>query len=513
MADTRTIRGLLLPFGELSRPNLSETAPVRFSAGVVKLPADPSVATLYDEHDHFSPLGRATALVETERGIEATFAIAETEEGDAYLANPVRKLSAEIAPGWTREGENAISARLTGAAVCAEGSFESAALFSVAPGDEADERPITAEELAEIAARLSVATAALAAHQAVTPETPEAAPAEDTPQETKEESEVTSIVPETGADNPVQAGESASAFFAAVTSRDASALAALETPDEAGALFAISPIQHSGPSAVTIGADVQQTGYLGELWSGNAYQRKYIPLFHQRDLTNYEVRGWSWVTKPTVAAYAGNNAEIPSNAVDTAPVTAQARRIAGGHRIDRRYLDFNDQSVIESYFRLMSESYAKVSDADILAKAVTAAGSATNITPVSGVNAVYAGIIQGALQLVANDITPTFAVVDPSVYGSVLYELDKEKLAHLSASFGLTGGTFDGFQIVPGTVGTDNVLVGASQALTVFELPGAPIRVEGLAPHHGAIDPALYGYLADITNDSRGLVLKHTTPA
>ena len=481
----RTLRGWLVPFHEQSALSASGHRGY-FTEDLLALPRDPAVVTLNREHNHFDPVGRASVLEAREHGVYAEFTLADTDEADQWLTEQqgtLRKLSPEVV--YAADGEHA---RLTGAALVEQGAFASAGLFSVAADAPAAE---------------------------VETETPEA----DTPAEDNNEEDIVTNVatmPE-GVASPAGATQerdrSASGLFAAIQRVAHGDVEEARRINQENGEFAISNIQHSGPSAVTIGADVQETGYLGELWSGNAYARRYIPLFHQRALTNHEVRGWRWTTKPAVAAYTGNATEIPSGSVDTEPVTATARRIAGGHRIDRRFLDFNDQGLIESYYRLMAESYAKVSDADILAKAVTAAGSATDITPVSGVNAVITAIIQGSLELVADNITPTFAVVDPSVYGSVLYELDDDKLQYLSSSFGLTGGTFDGFKIVPGSVGTDNVLVGASQAMTVFELPGVPIRVDALAVHNGALDTALYGYLADITNDARGLTLKHTTPA
>lgn len=482
----RTLRGWLVPFHEQSALSASGHRGY-FTEDLLALPRDPAVVTLNREHNHFDPVGRASLLEAREHGVYAEFTLADTDEADQWLTEQqgrLRKLSPEVV--YEPDGEHA---RLTGAALVEQGAFASAGLFSIATETPAAE---------------------------VETETPEA----DTPAEDNQKEDIVTDVatmPE-GVASPAGATQepdrSASGLFAALQR-----VAQHGDVDEArrinqeNAEFTISNIQHSGPTTVTIGADVQETGYLGELWSGNAYTRRYIPLFHQRALTNHEVRGWRWVDKPEVAAYTGNATEIPSNDVDTEPVTATARRIAGGHRIDRRFLDFNDQGLIESYYRLMAESYAKVSDADILAKAVTAAGAATDITPVSGVNDTIVGIIEGALELVEEDITPTFAVVDPTVYGSILYELDQDKLQYLSSSFGLTGGTFAGFKIVPGTVGTDNVLVGASQAMTVFELPGVPIRVDALAVHNGALDTALYGYLAHITNDARGLTLKHTTPA
>lgn len=491
---TRTLKGILLPFGETSRPSQSGHVST-FTAEDILLPRDPSVVSLNRKHDRHDPVGRATVLEKQEAGVYAEFQLADTEEADLWLSTQretLRKLSPEV----KFLDADLKRARLTGSALVTEGAFASAGLFAIAATEDTITHTDDPEE--EIASEVQA---------------PEPTPDQVNPT-IEEESEMTSsIVPDAGAQTPVTPDNSASALFAALATRDADALNNFQTEDKEGALFAIAPLLHAGPTTVTIGADTQQSGYLGELWKRQPYQRKYVPLFTSAPLTNYKVYGWQWDIEPVVAAYAGNGAEVPSNAIDTKPITADARRIAGGHRIDRRYLDFNDQAVIESYFRLMTESYARVSDLDILAAAVTAAGAATNITVKAGVDAGVTGIIQGALKVLdATGDTPTFAVVSPSVYEGVLYTIKNAGLEFLSQSFGLTGGEMAGFQIVPGNVGVDNVLVGTSQALTVFELPGAPIRVEGLAPHHGAVDPALYGYLAHLVNNSAGLALMHTTP-
>ena len=86
-------------------------------------------------------------------------------------------------------------------------------------------------------------------------------------------------------------------------------------------------------------------------------------------------------------------------------------------------------------------------------------------------------------------------------------------LGYLTASMGLESGDLGGFRIMPGAVGTGLVLVGAKEARTIYELPGVPIRVEGIDPHHGAIDPALFGYMAQITNNAAALALVDTDPA
>jgi hypothetical protein len=293
-----------------------------------------------------------------------------------------------------------------------------------------------------------------------------------------------------------------------------------EVPKEAstlGELFAISTVQHSGPSSVTIGADVQVPQALGEIWKRRRYERKYVPLFTQSSLTSMKARGWRWVDakEPVVAAYSGNTAEIPSNAVDTEEVTVDAVRIAGGHKLDRRYRDFGDTTIIESYFDHMTESYSRVTDVASLAASVAGATVLTGVdAPPSGIATGLSAIVDGALAIIAAENTPSFAVVHPTLWREIVLTPHDNILGYLNASIGLEEGNTAGFRIIPGPVGAGKVLVGAKEAQTVFELPGVPIRVEGLDPHHGAIDPALFGYYATLINAAPGLqlVTAYTTP-
>lgn len=115
---TRTLRGILLPFGERSRPNITGNEGVMFSADSIELPRDPSVVTLNRNHNRYDPIGRATFLEKRREGVYAEFAVAQTDQGDEYLRNPgaLRKLSAEVTDMVT-EAAKVVRSRLTGAAL------------------------------------------------------------------------------------------------------------------------------------------------------------------------------------------------------------------------------------------------------------------------------------------------------------------------------------------------------------------------------------------------------------
>lgn len=510
--DSRIVSGLLIPFGEISRPSITTAEPVMFSKGTVTLPEDPSVVTLYDLHDHMETFGRAVSVTETDRGIETSFEIAKTKAGDDLLRRALDpdkanrpRLSAELR-GFVRKGVNAVAASLRNAAVVPEGAFQSAALFALAPGEEimteldAEPDEIMAK-IAEIQTELAELTAAL------TP-TPEGDQPEDP---TQEDNMADAVIPEglTPPANEKTKKTTADGLFAALayagSTKDNTGLA--DYAAGADALFAISNIQNSGPSAVTIGADTSVPQHVGELWAKRPYERKYLPLFNSQSLTGMKVTGWKWdpAKTPTVAEYSGNVAEIPSNALDTIPVSVDAIRVAGGHKLDRRYIDFGDQGVYASYFSKMTESYSRVTDAAILSAAVTGATTTSPGTVPSGVAKGLAAVVDGALAVIASENTPRFSIVSPELWRDILLTGKDEVLGYLSASLGLEDGELGGFKLLPGAVGTGKVLTGAKEAATVYELPGVPIRVEGIDPHHGAIDPALFGYYAFIVNNAAAL--------
>ena len=499
----RTITGLVLPFDELSVPSIDGTEPVMFAAGTVTLPTDPAIVTLYDnDHDRHSPRGRATTVEATDKGIVATFAVAQDADGDKLLqraqATPRPRLSAELGD-LVRSGVRAVSARLTGVSVVGQGAFASAGLFAVAEDSSSDAvSPAPVEDTTTDEAP-------------VTSDNAEGTEPED---DQEEEPMADAVVPGTltAPGNTEKDTTTANGLFAAVAAGKGNpdALAKFKGGD---ALFAIANIQHSGPSAVTIGADVQVPNYVGELWKRRPYQRRFVPLLNHAPLTSYKVIGWQWGDgkEPEVGDYTGNAAEIASNAVDTEQKDATAQRIGGGHKIDRRYLDFNDQGVVASYFAHMVEGVARKTDAKALAAIKAAATATTPGTVPSGVAAGLAAIVDGALDVIATENRPSFALVDAALWRQIILTGKDEILGYLNAGFGLEEGSLEGFKILPATIGTagnagKQVIVGAKEALTFYELGGqAPIRVEGIDPHHGAIDPAVFAYWATLTNNAAAI--------
>ena len=528
--SARTVRGLLLPFDELSATPASGNDPIMFSAGTVELPADPAAFIVNEGHSQFAPRGHALSLSETPAGIVAEFAIAKTPEGDALLdrcLNPDEtqrpRLSAEVFD-IARNGVRAISAKLTGAAFVERGAFASAGLFELgtAPADAAasvdpaapaaDPSTLTPEQLAEVDA---LVTARI--QEALTTPTPQdpTATIGTFGEETMTAAAALAALaggtptPETTDGTTLAGLYSAMAEFG--TSKDAAALAPFA---RGAALFAIQTVQNDGPTGKTIGADTAAPQFLQELQSRQPYVQKFLPLFNQAALTSLTGQGWRWVDgkRPEVDEYAGNTAEIPSNNIDTEPVPFTAKRIAGGHKLDRRFIDFGDTSVYASYFDQMAQSYMRKVDYLAVADAVAGATALTAGSVPAGIAKGLVSVVDGYLSVDANENTPAFALIESSLWREIILTPKDDVLGYLNAALGLTSGDLAGFRLIPtNRLATAKVLVGAASAMTVYQLPGSPMRVEGIDPHHGAVDPALFGYYASVVNAPKALAL--VTPA
>jgi len=528
---TRTLRGILLPFGELSRPNVSGTEPIMFSADTIDLPRDPSVVTINRLHNRFDPVGRATFLEKQAPGVYSEFRIADTDEGNTYLReniNPdgtpkpgaLAKLSAEVAD-LVRDGANAVRSRLTGAALVPAGAFPSAGLFALddtqpAAATESEKRVyeytdadgVTWRRVVEETTETTETAAGSTSTTTITETTETTDQAGQPVTPTEGAFAMTNIVPD-GATTTAPK-RTLDGLFAAIARQDPDQL---RQYSDAGEMFALQTLQQSGPSTVTIGADVQQPGYLGELWQRAAYQRRFVPLVSTAPLTSYQMIGWKWdLTKlPVVGDYAGNTAEVPTSAVDTIPVKIDAARLANGHRLDRRFQDFNDQAVVGSFLVQQTESYKRVSDAKVLAGLIAGATVTAPGTVPAGVAKGLAAIVDGALDVIAQENRPSFALVDPVLWRDIIMMSDKDKLAFLNAGFGLEEGDLESFKIIPAAVGAGKVIVGAKEAYTYYELSDTPIRVEGVQPGNGATDVAVFGYWAQNVNN--GAALRSVTVA
>ena len=520
-ADERVVSGLLLPYGEIGQTNLG-----RFSVepGTVNIPSDPAVVTLNVDHNREEPVGRATELTETAAGIVGTFKIAQTEEGDQLLAEIAdgtrAKLSAEVKNVVIR-ARKAVSGSLFGAAVVAQGAFPSAALLAeFAEDTDPEEEEENVEDTTLEAEVLEVIPDPEGnVEEIVTDDLPEQVIV-DVPNPVDGTVESTTFVPENPTATPNQgdnmgaatAPETLQAHKAAPVSEglnnvlanlseaaktgSRSLFAEIAKRDDAQAvtsLFAaLEDIKYDGSGSV--GVNTQQPQWLGELWTGRTYERKYIPLIGSGALTALTMEAWKWNAKPEVAEWAGNKTAVPSNAPSTSPVTVSGVRYAGAHDWAREFRDFGRTDVIESALRAMTESYAKVTD---IATIDALVAGATDVVSGTYSSQVAWNRIMDGVEAIIDTAVPTFAVVATDLYRELVMTQSNDSLAYLNASLGLEAGTLAGFSIIPSTELADgNVLVGAREAAVSYELGGSPIRVEAEAISVGGFDIGLFGYHA-----------------
>lgn len=538
-AEDRVVSGLLLPYGEQGKTNLG-----RFSVapGAVTIPADPEVVTLNVQHDREEPIGRATELSETAAGIVGTFKIANTPEGDTVLAEIAAgtrsKLSAEVKNVVIRAGK-AVGGVLFGAAVVEEGAFPSAALMAELAHDtepeeevEADDAEATDEGTLEAQVLDVVPDPEGNVEEIIVDDVPEKVivdvinPADNSVTQTVFVPEnQTQDTPNIGDPNmgaatapeTLQAHKAAPAneslntvmnqLASAAKTGSRSLFAEIMKRDDAKAvtsLFAaLSDIEFD--SAGSAGINAQQPQWLGELWNGRTYERKFITLIASGQLSALTIQAWRWATKPSVDVWTGNKSAVPSPSNSTESFEVTGVRYAGAYDFAREFRDFGRTDVIESALRGMVESYAKVTD---LATLTALVNGATEVEAGSATTQVAWNRIMDGVEAVLPTAVPTFAVVAQDLYRELVMTTSNDSLAYLNASLGLESGSAAGFSIIPSaTLAAGNVLVGAREAATSFELGGSPIRAEATDMVLGGYDIGIFGYHAAAVTNADALAL------
>ena len=526
-SEERIVTGLLLPYGELGNTNLGKFS---ISSGSVTIPADPDIVTLNVQHDREEPIGRAIQLNDTPAGIVGTFKIAKTDEGDTVLAEIAdgtrSKLSAEVKNVVIRSRE-AVSGVLFGAAVVEQGAFPSAALMAEYAKDTEMETESMADntlkaEILDIVEdtegeniRIEVDTEEqipeMVLVNTVDPETNEVTQVEfirQTEEETEEEEMAQATAPETlqarkAAPAPTNLSSFMTDLATAAKSGSRSLFAEVMKRDDARlvtSLFAaLSDVEFD--SEASVGINTAQPQWLGELWTGKTYERKYIPLIAQGTMTALTMQAWRWVTKPVVAEWAGNKTDVPSNVPVTESFEVTGQRYAGAHDYAREFRDFGRTDVIESALRGMVESYARITDEATLDALVA---GATEVNP----DATTAlGKLLDGYYAVVDVAQPTFAILSLDLFREIVETEDSSKLAYLNPTIGLDNGSVGGFTLLPSTqLDDDTILIGAREAATSFELSGSPIRVEAEAVSVGGFDIGMFGYHAAAVTNADALV-------
>lgn len=526
--EERVVSGLLLPFGEIGQTNLG-----RFSVdpGVIQIPSDLSTLMANEDHSQLEPRARFLTATETPAGIVASFKLGTNPEDNALLARidegrangkPIA-LSAEVKGVLLKAGK-AIGGKLTGAAFVARGAFASAALMAAAVDIE-DPDAVTPAAPGEPTTTTEKFTEERTDGDGNTVKY-------TTTRTTVVDGDKTTITektvieePETPADGDEPVGNATvpGTLVASAPTGDtgkslgkadlfAMIAEATRSGDDSTLMAALSDVKISG--AGTLGLNTILPEFIGEVWSGKRFQRRVIPLLGSGTLTSLSQKGYRFVTKPEVSEWAGNKTAIPSNSPTTEPVDFAVQRFAAGWDIGREFFDFGETAVIEAFLRLAADSYAKKSDAYVLAQLLAGATAAVVGTLPTGVGAATASIIRGALRVIENDGTPNYAIVAPNLFEELAFTKKDDTLALLNLSLGLEEGQLDSFKIVPHSgMAASTVLVGDRLAASAYELPGSPIRVSAIDIVKGGIDEALHGYIQARIEYPLGLQLVTPPPA
>jgi hypothetical protein len=531
-----TATGLLVPFGVKCRSNLGEFA---VDSGVFTIPADLTGAGLNIEHKREDVRGALTKAWEQPEGVMGTFKFAATDEGRQAFADAKsgkrKHLSAEVAGVRIRDGR-AIAGRIFGAALVERPAFAGATLLAAEDTTEA-------EDIEALVKRVVAETIADLNNQ-----TPDATPAEDN-QEGR--STVTITETEPGQTPATPAAVPATLLASGVVPTSSAAAPAAEdvdlgtlfaslaavksgvgnTADAETLLAALSDIKYNTTGGLTTSASgVLQPAWVGKLWQGKRYSRKYIDLVTHL-FGGIQLGGRKGFTITAggelVAEWSGNKTELPSGGATTGTKASSLKKYAWAADIAREWYDLEGGAdVIEAFLQLVVDSYARVTDqralTDIIAAASTTTVANDRLVAPGTYDAAYPeamGMLIDAIEAVTDaDDEPSFAVVNPAAWRQLLFtpkDLVPEYVS-FSVRAGTGEGSADGKVIVKKApdsyfaglnTAEPAIAAGAKGAMEFRELGTTPIQLDALDLAKGGIDKAVIGYLETFVVRPESLVL------
>jgi hypothetical protein len=552
--EDMTATGLLVPYGVPARSNLGTFT---FAAGDIELADDLTGMSLNIEHKRENVVGAFQRVWEQPDGVMATFKYRNTPAGrrafEEGKSGERKNLSAEVAEVRIRNGKALPGAVLFAAAQVEKPAFAGATLLA-AEDTEAVE-PEAVELDATLApdadGHLAVLSTSLPNDITVTtPDgeaatyTPEAeAPAEDNPEggstvtatATEPGQTPAPVVPTTllasqGTPAPAQETDLATIF-----ANIAQVKSGVKSPDAETLLAALSDIKINANGGLTTAASgVIQPTWVGKLWQGKRYTRKYLDLLnHTYGPISYGGRKGFKLNQGTalVTKWAGNKSEIGSGTGSTSATGSTVQPYGWAADVAREWYDLEGGAeVLQALFEGVVDSYAQVTDEDALTTVFEVASKTTNaldrlVAPGTFPTQYSAamGMVIDAIEAVsdAND-DPSFVVVNPVAWRQLI--LTPKDLVPEYVSFSARAGSGEGAadkvivkkapqSFFPGTVATaPQVLAGAKNAIEFRELGETPIQIDALDIAKGGIDKAVIGYLETFVVRPQSLVLIGTKP-
>lgn len=562
-----TATGLLIPYGVKCRSNLGEFT---FAAGDVNIPADLTGMSLNVEHKREQVAGGFTRAWEQPEGVFATFKYSDTPTGrQAYAdgkSGKRRHLSAEVSDVRIQGGKALPGANLFAGAQVERPAFEGATLLAAEDTPQADEPAETTsryvteytdadgatwrrvEETKAETVETDTGTETTVTTTVI--ETTDAAQADTT--NTNQETTLNATATDTAQTVTVPATFLGSAPKAKEMKPEEvelgtifASIHALKTGVDAGAaaeaatlLAALSDITTANGGGLA-SAGLLQPAWVGKLWQGKRYVRKYMDLFtHLYGGIQLGGRKGFNIAQGSalVQKWNGNKSDLPSGTASTSLRSATVQAYGYGADYAREWWDLEGGAeVLQAFFEGVADSYAQVTDEDALRAAFTAASKTSaaldrlvapgTFPSVAGHDYPTAmGMVIQAIEAVsdANDDAAS-VVVNPVAWNQLLYT--PKDLIPEYVSFGVTAGTGTGNaegkvtikkaaqSFFPGTVATaPQVLAGAKGAIEFREQGQTPIQIDALDIARGGVDKATIGYLETFVVRPESLVLIGTKP-
>lgn len=515
----RTITGVVVPGGGVI--GSTSAGRTRFVGEAVSWHEDLRRVKLLREHQHTDSVGYAIALAWTPDGLVGTFYVPPTPEGDRALADAASGIRDGLSVGL---GSITATHDADGVLAVTASTLRETSLVSVPAFDDSRVTVVASNTPHErITGMFTAAQLAALNAAGIDPS--------DTVRASAHLNSLGTTVEQPSEPQGVPTQLSASDIADELMTRlreGVQPAATLNGPNEqtlnAGAeatgmtLSAFTDIvaahQHGDPSAsVQLRAALSdivpgdspgafRPAYLAELWEGATYVRRFIDAATViRPLPRaLKIIGQRWEVRPEVDDYEGDKAAIPSGPANLVDIEVNVARLAGGHDVDRAYIDLGDPAWIASYFEAQTEDVKKKSDARA-AQIVYAGGTAlvdTDASPAT-FDTVLDATVAAVVDMAAEGEAVDYVAMAPGLVREFLNVKTLDGLAYMGGSFQLSGagqGALGGvtFTTTPGLTGAQ-VVIGSKSASRWHEF-ATPIRVQAVNVANGGIDLGVFQYYA-----------------
>ena len=478
---------------------------------------------LLRDHDLAQPLGYMTSYTPGTEHTDATFLVAEGEDGDKALREAEAGLRDGFSVGFIAkkyefdDEYNLIvhEAELFEVSLCAVPDFQDAQVESVALSAAREkEHPVkfTAAQIAAMKAAgmtdAQIATLSAAPAAPAAPETPIGQQAlagqQQAPLVPSAPEAQAPVAPQLQADGFPQAPQvqvKARPMSLHTVARKISA--AVATQDPMQIQLAIQDVLLTDDVGEGWGP---REGWMGEVWQAANTGRPWVEaLGTPKQLTTMELKGWAWDVRPKVQKYSGNKTEVPSNKPKTKPVTGSAERWAGGWDIDRIFFDLGDPGFLTSFWTAAAAEYDIDSNTDIATKMLLAATDKG-----------YSPDVLSAIASAATDLRQIGATVSQIFLAEDLFEV-YGNLKTADVPFWLANATGISLAKAEATVADLRIEADGQLdegTLVAFDKRAAdvhektPIKLQAQDIAKGGIDLGFFSYGGLVVNDPRAIILR-----